>query len=240
MTADYSGKSTVNEIRERFDSDVDRFADLHTGQQSTVDAPLTLELITDAAKGVNPSSKTLLDIGCGAGNYTLKMLHKIPNLDCTLVDLSLPMLDRAKERAASATNGEIRIIQSDIREINLPANCYDIVLAGAVLHHLRDEEEWELVFNKIFLALKTGGSFWISDLVIHESEEINALFRDKYGEYLESIGGAAYREKVLAYIEKEDTPRSVNFQLEMMKKVGFSKVEVLHKHLCFAAFGGIK
>ncbi|WP_347157725.1 class I SAM-dependent methyltransferase [Pontibacter chitinilyticus] len=240
MATDFSSKSTVHEIRERFDQDVERFANLETGQLTTLDAPLTLELITDAAKYTNPAATTLLDIGCGAGNYTLKMLFKLPHLSCTLIDLSQPMLDRARERVAAETKGEVLTRQSDIREIELGAAQYDIVLAGAVLHHLREEQEWEQVFRKIYKALKPGGSFWISDLVVQELEAVTALFWNKYGAYLEQLGGAAFKEKVLAYIDKEDTPRSATFQLELMKKVGFTKVEVLHKNLCFAAFGGVK
>jgi len=41
-------------------------------------------------------------------------------------------------------------------------------------------------------------------------------------------------------IEKEDSPRSVFYQLDLMRRVGFRKMEVLHKNVCFAAYGGIK
>ena len=54
-----------------------------------------------------------LDLGCGAGNFTLKLLDLIPNLDCTLVDLSLPMLDKAKERISKVSQGKISTIQTD-------------------------------------------------------------------------------------------------------------------------------
>ena len=67
-------KSTVNEIKERFDNDVDRFSNLESGQLSAIDSALSLELICEAAKRICPGAKNLLDIGCGAGNYTLKML----------------------------------------------------------------------------------------------------------------------------------------------------------------------
>ena len=52
-------------------------------------------------------------------------------------------------------------------------NHFDIILAAATLHHLRDDEDWELMFNKIYKALKPGGSFWVSDLICHDSEFIN-------------------------------------------------------------------
>jgi len=240
MNADFRSKSTLEEIRERFDKDVNRFSDLEMGQQSTIDAPLSLELITDAAKRVKPDAVNLLDIGCGAGNYTLKMLTKLPGLNCTLVDLSGPMLERAGERVRAATTGEVTALQGDIRDVPLSTNQYDIVLAGAVLHHLREDRDWESVFGRIYGLLKEGGSFWISDLVTHNATEIDALFQDRYGDYLASVGGPAYRDHVFAYIQKEDSPRSVTYQLDLLKKVGFREVDILHKNSCFAAFGGIK
>ncbi len=65
-------KSTVEQIRQRFDKDVERFSNLETGQSATIDAPLVLDLIAKAATAAKPDAKHLLDIGCGAGNYTLK------------------------------------------------------------------------------------------------------------------------------------------------------------------------
>ncbi len=38
-------KSSVDQIRSRFDQDVERFSNLETGQSATIDAPLSLELI---------------------------------------------------------------------------------------------------------------------------------------------------------------------------------------------------
>ena len=88
-------KSTVEEIRQRFDADVDRFSNLETGQSATVDAPLAMSLIAEVAAAVTPKATSVLDVGCGAGNYTLKLLERLPNLNVTLIDLSRPMLDRA-------------------------------------------------------------------------------------------------------------------------------------------------
>ncbi len=240
MTTDYSKKATNEQIRERFDKDTERFSNLETGQQTIIDAPLTMDLCTEAAKYANPHATQLLDIGCGAGNYTLKMLGKVPNLHCTLNDLSMPMLQKAKERVAPQTAGTVTLIQDDMRNLDLPDNHFDIILAAATLHHLRDDSDWEFMLAKIYGWLKLGGSFWVSDLVTHQSELINNLFEDKYSAHLDALGGPEYRKKVWDYVRFEDTPRSLNYQLALLKKVGFSTVDVLHKNSSFAAFGGIK
>jgi len=240
MNADYNEKATIEEIRSRFDQDVERFSNLETGQQTTIDAPLTMELCTDAAMFINPEAKELLDIGCGAGNYTLKMLTKIPALNCTINDLSLPMLERAKERISGQTTGSVNVIQEDMLNLNLPDNHFDIILSAAAFHHLRSDADWELMFSKIYRALKPGGSIWISDLIAHDSQLIDQLFRNRYGAYLETLGGAEYKQKVFDYIAYEDTPRSLNYQLSLLQKVGFTVTEILHKNSYFAAFGAIK
>lgn len=240
MKMETGSKSTVAEIRERFDKDVERFSNLETGQQTTVDSPLCLELIAEAAKATNPGAKNILDIGCGAGNYTLKILSRIPDLNCTLIDLSLPMLERSAERVGKETKGSVETIQTDIREASLKKNHYDIVVSASVFHHLRNEEDWELVFTEIFNSVKPGGSFWIFDLILHDTPQINDLFTERFAAYLEGLGGTEFREKVFAYIAKEDTPRSLNYQTSLLEKTGFTNIEILHKNLCFAAFGAIK
>ena len=74
-------KSTVEEIRQRFDADVERFSNLETGQSATVDAPLAMALVAEAAAATTPHARHVLDVGCGAGNYTLKLLESLPNLN---------------------------------------------------------------------------------------------------------------------------------------------------------------
>jgi tRNA (cmo5U34)-methyltransferase len=233
-------KSTVDEIRQRFDADVERFSNLETGQSATVDAPLALAIIAQAAAATTPHARHILDVGCGAGNYTLKLLERLPNLEVTLIDLSQPMLDRATQRVRMATAGNITAIRGDIREVELPALQFDIVLAAAVLHHLRSGEEWRQVFAAFHRALRPGGSLWVFDLVESAIPSVGQLMRRQYGEYLARLKDEAYRDHVFAYIEKEDTPRPLPFQLDLMREAGFAQVEVLHKNMCFAAFGAVK
>lgn len=233
-------KSTIDEIKERFDADVERFSNLHTGQEAVIDAPLMMELISALAVKIQPDARNLLDIGCGAGNNAIAILRLKGGINCDLVDLSAPMLERAKERLEKENAGRVRIFQGDFREIALPQLNYDLIIAAAVLHHLRDDTDWESCFRKIYGLLKPGGAFFVSDLVYHDHDAVHSAMQDRYGEHLERVCGQEYSEKVFEYIDKEDTPRSLTYQLALMKKVGFRVLDVLHKNSCFAAFVGIK
>jgi tRNA (cmo5U34)-methyltransferase len=233
-------KSSPEQIRQRFDADVERFSNLETGQSATIDAPLCLSLIAESAARVTPHATALLDVGCGAGNYTLKVLQRLPNLDVTLIDLSRPMLDRAVERISQATTGKVTALQGDIRELQIGDGQFDIICAAAVLHHLRETAEWENTFAKFHASLRPGGSIWISDLIEHSDPRIQSLMWDRYGQYLTHLKDEAYRDHVFKYVADEDSPRPLMFQLDLLRKVGFSQVEILHKNSCFAAFGAIK
>jgi tRNA (cmo5U34)-methyltransferase len=150
------------------------------------------------------------------------------------------MLDRAVQRVSRATSGKVTQLRGDIRELQLGQSRFDIVCAAAVLHHLREAAEWHSVFFKIFASLRPGGSAWISDLIEHSDARVQSLMWERYGAYLSQLKDEAYRDHVFAYVAQEDSPRPLMFQLDLLRSVGFSNVEILHKNNCFAAFGAIK
>jgi tRNA (cmo5U34)-methyltransferase len=81
---------------------------------------------------------------------------------------------------------------------------------------------------------------WVFDLVESSIPAVQKIMWQRYGEYLVQLRDQAYRDHVFAYVAKEDTPRSLVFQLDMLREVGFDQVEVLHKNVSFAAFGAVK
>lgn len=62
----------------------------------------------------------------------------------------------------------------------------------------------------------------------------------RYGKYLVSLGDPQIPDMVFSCIEKEDTPRSVTYQMALHKKAGFRQMGLLYKNTYFAAFGGMK
>ena len=234
-------KSTVEQIRERFDNDVERFSNLETGQSATIDAPLAMERVTAAAAAVTPAAADVLDIGCGAGNFTLKLLQTLPDLNATLIDLSRPMLDRAVSRVALATAGTVTAIQGDIRQVALSDASFDIIVAAAVFHHLREDAEWRSVFTKCYRVVAARRR--PLDLRSRRARSPGGACNDvgavrRISQRLE--GRRLPRPRFRVHIEQEDTPRSLVYQLDMLREAGFPAVEVLHKNGPFAAFGAIK
>lgn len=233
-------KSTPEAIRNNFDQQVERFSNIETGQTTAIDSPLCMELVARTAALLNPEAAKILDLGCGGGNYAVKVTSFLPDVDCTLIDLSANMLAKAEERVLENINGTVTVIQGDYRDIDLGENAYDVITAGTTLHHLREDQEWESIFTKVFKALKPGGTFWINDIVTSETDEINQMMLDGWISMLKKQVSPEEIEMYMQRYESEDTPRTLSYQLDLMKQVGFSETIVLHKHFNFAAFGARK
>ena len=125
-----------------------------------------------------------------------------------------------------------------VTENSIEARILEVLEATKVFERSEvwDDSEWEAVFRKFHETLRPGGSLWIADLVRHTIPEVQQQMWRRYGEYLVALKGPEYRDHVYAYVEFEDTPQTLAFQLDLLRKVGFREVEVLHKHNCFAAF----
>ena len=79
----------------------------------------------------------------------------------------------------------------------------------------------------------------------HSSPGVQQAMWRRYGDYLSGLkgGGEAgekYRDSVFTYIEAEDSPKPLLWQIQLLSEVGFSDPEILHNNGPFAAFGARK
>lgn len=228
-------KLSVDALRKQFDREVDRFSDETIGQATAVDSLLVLEMVERSIAHMQPNAERLCDIGCGAGNFSLRIARRIPDVKLTILDLSRPMLDRAKQRLEAEHFVVEHMIQADIKDAELPKNRFDIVVAGASLHHLRDKADWMAVFRSVFDSLRPGGTFWIWDLIKHENETIEAVQKKRYADYLISFKDESFQQHVFDDIDASDSPESMQFLWESLTKTGFRKIDILHKNTVFMA-----
>ena len=92
------------------------------------------------------------------------------------------------------------------------------------------------MFGNIWMWLKPGGHLYVSDFVILDDTKIHEIMWARYGDYLTRLGGEEYHDKVFDYIEVEDTPRSLAYQLELTRKSGFASSDVLHRNGVFVSY----
>jgi ubiquinone/menaquinone biosynthesis C-methylase UbiE len=98
---------------------------------------------------LSPAS-SVLDVGCGTGNYLLA-LSGIVGCDCWGIDSSEAMLAEAQSQLTKA-----HLYCAPAERMKLPADQFDLVFAVDVVHHLGDRGQ---VFRECLRVLRPGGNF---------------------------------------------------------------------------------
>ena len=102
----------------------------------------------------------LLDVGFGGGLLIRQALAAVPNIHVTGIDVSQPMLVRARRTFRQAIeSGQVEIAEADVSSIPYPGNRFDKVAAVNTLHFWPDPGAGLAEVRRV---LKPGGVFVIA------------------------------------------------------------------------------
>lgn len=99
-------------------------------------------VITAAVRWVTeqiPAGAQVLDCAAGTGEFSLGAAARAKTVLCT--DLSLPMLERARKKAAKRGASNIKFARRDMTALPEEDGSFDVVIAANVLHLLEKPEQ---------------------------------------------------------------------------------------------------
>ncbi len=108
--------------------------------------------------GVDP--RYLVEAGCGPGFYSRRLAARFPQLQVTGIDLSEPLLFRARERARLSGLQNCRFLRADALSLADFPGQIDAVIASRLFLIL---SEPALALNAIYTALRPGGLCFIAE-----------------------------------------------------------------------------
>ncbi len=120
---------------------------------------LMLELVAEVA---GPEPKTLLDLACGTGSISRRLLLRFPTTAVTALDAD-PFLLEIGRHARGDANGRLRWMQADLRVPNWAdglrqSSPFDAVLTSTAMHWLASPDLVR-VYRTLGELIRPGGIF---------------------------------------------------------------------------------
>lgn len=153
----------------------------------------------------------VVDLGSGAGNDCFVARAATGETGKVIgIDFTPAMIQKARENADKLKFHNVEFRQGDIEDLPINDNSADVILSNCVLNLVPDKHR---AFKEIFRALKPGGHFSISDVVIVGT--IPVQIKENAELYVGCVSGA---------IQKE-------VYLEIIRISGFKNINILKEKL---------
>lgn len=118
------------------------------------------------------ASMTLLDAGCGTGNYARALIDRVGRIEA--LDLEPAMLQRARAKLeGEAASGRIRFHRGSVLELPFEDASFDGVMVNQMLHHLPGEPGdplagYRRAFAEFARVLRPGGVLTVNSCAPHQ------------------------------------------------------------------------
>jgi SAM-dependent methyltransferase len=164
------------------------------GYNPDADLGLGCGLPTEFA-GINKGD-VVIDLGSGAGNDAFIARHETGATGKVIgIDFTPAMIERAIKNADARGFTNVEFRQGDIQHMPVADGIADVIVSNCVLNLVPNKDG---VFKEIFRALKRGGHFSISDIVLEGM--LPKELREAAEMYAGCVSGAVQKEVYMELI----------------------------------------
>jgi tRNA (cmo5U34)-methyltransferase len=174
-----------------------------------------------------PSAASILELGCGTGNLTLKLAARYPNAKLTLVDASPEMLQVAKERLGSAN---AFFVATTFETMDFEPESFDLVASTISLHHVRDKAP---LYRALRRVIRPGGTFRFADQMAGGTEGNHSINWTRWLEFCREPGHCTEAEvaSLLDHAAAHDHYTPVAEHFRMLEQAGFKTPDCVWRNL---------
>ncbi len=192
----------------------------------------TIELI----RILRPAPAAWLDTGCGTGTLIAKAAGCFPGVKFVAADPSSAMLEQAREKLAGLA---VEYVEAGTEAFAVK-NRFDVITA-IMSHHYLNFPERDTATKNCFDALNEGGVYVTFETIRPFSERGTEVGLQRWRTHQLSNGKAPEEvDKHISRYGMELLPISIDNHLELLRRAGFSTVEILWVSGLQAGFYAVK
>lgn len=181
----------------------------------------------------------LLDVGCSDGLMLMYLLDRLGDSGYYYgVDISDSMLERAKERFNALSN--VFIQKCDLRE-HFPTGYFDVITSILTVQFTPIEYRQKLIKNIYDSLSAVNGCFLMVEKVLGNSTQLNDLFVTNYYD-MKKLNGYSKEQidRKRLSLEGVLVPITNDWNIQLLKQVGFKQIDVFWRWMNFVGYIAIK
>ena len=177
-------------------------------------------------------ARRVLELGCGTGNLSLRLVASLPRAALTLIDGSEEMIELVRSRIAeSKSNSNQRVTYHVARfeELEFPRESFDLVVSSISLHHVEDKAR---LYARIHSTMRTGGRFCFADQMRGEPEANHRLNWERWLDFCREPGHCTPDEieSLLQHAAAHDHYTTMTEHFTLLSAAGFSEIDCVWRN----------
>ncbi len=173
------------------------------------------------------AAASILELGCGTGNLTLKLAARYPDAKLALVDAAPQMLEVARARLGPRPAS---FVATTFESMAFEPGSFDLVASTISLHHVQDKAP---LYRALRRMIRPGGTFRFADQLAGGTEANHAINWARWLEFCRAPGNCTEAEvtSLLDHAAAHDhyTPVAEHFRL--LEQAGFRNPDCVWRNL---------
>jgi tRNA (cmo5U34)-methyltransferase len=194
------------------------------------------EMLDQLVRSLPEAVETVLELGCGTGALTERLLARFPGVRLRALDAAPEMLAVARERLEARHPGaSVELCPAEFEALEAGPLRFDLLTSSMALHHVRDKAPVYAVLRR---TLAPGGYFVFADELTAVASHVETLHWNGWLDFARQPGhlDEAQIAETIEHVEQLDHYETLPDQLALLSGAGFAEVDCVWRYLNYAIF----